>query len=52
MVLPFSVSVYNMIVARTFFQNSIPMDLYDAARIDGCGNLRYLDSGWFVELLL
>lgn len=41
MVLPFSVSVYNMIVARTFFQNSIPMDLYDAARIDGCGNLRY-----------
>lgn len=41
MVLPFSVAVYNIIVARTFFQNSIPPDLYDAARIDGCGNLRY-----------
>jgi putative aldouronate transport system permease protein len=41
MVLPFSVSVFNIIVARTFFQNNIPSDLYDAARIDGCGNLYY-----------
>ncbi|MDD4113110.1 MAG: carbohydrate ABC transporter permease [Herbinix sp.] len=41
MVLPFSVSVYNIIVARTFFQNSIPSDLNDAAKIDGCGNLLY-----------
>lgn len=41
MVLPFSVSVYNIIVARTFFQSSIPSDLWDAAQIDGCGNLRY-----------
>lgn len=41
MVLPFSVSVYDIIVARTFFQNSIPADLWDAAQIDGCGNLRY-----------
>jgi putative aldouronate transport system permease protein len=41
MVLPFSVSVFNIIVARTFFQSSIPADLWDAAQIDGCGNLRY-----------
>lgn len=41
MVLPFSVSVYNIIVARTFFQTSIPADLWDAAQIDGCGTLRY-----------
>lgn len=41
MVLPFSVSVYNIIVARTFFQTSIPKDLWDAAQIDGCGTLRY-----------
>ncbi|MDF2611911.1 MAG: sugar transporter permease [Lachnospiraceae bacterium] len=41
MVLPFSVSVFNIIVARTFFQNNIPSDLFDAARIDGCGNLYY-----------
>jgi putative aldouronate transport system permease protein len=41
MVVPFSVAVYNMLVARTFFQNSLPAGLLDAARIDGCGNLRY-----------
>ena len=41
MVLPFSVSVYNIIVARTFFNTSIPPDLRDAAQIDGCGNIRY-----------
>ncbi|MDR1703699.1 MAG: carbohydrate ABC transporter permease [Clostridiales bacterium] len=41
MVLPFSVSIYNVIVARTFFQTSLPADLWDAAQIDGCGNLRF-----------
>ncbi|MNI14110.1 L-arabinose transport system permease protein AraQ [compost metagenome] len=41
MVLPFSVGVFNIIVARTFFQTSIPGDLWEAAQIDGCGNLRY-----------
>lgn len=41
MVLPFSVSVYNIIVARTFFSTSIPDGLWDAAQIDGCGNLRF-----------
>lgn len=28
-------SVYNLIVARTYFQNSIPESLYEAAEIDG-----------------
>jgi putative aldouronate transport system permease protein len=41
MVLPFSVSVYNVIVARTFFQNTIPADLWESAQLDGCGYLRY-----------
>jgi putative aldouronate transport system permease protein len=41
MVLPFSVSVYNMIVIRTFFQNTIPIDLWESAQLDGCGYLRY-----------
>lgn len=41
MVLPFSVVVYDIIVARTFFSSSIPLDLWDAAQIDGCGNLKY-----------
>lgn len=41
MILPFAVGVFDIIVARTFFQNSIPADLWEAAQIDGCGNLRY-----------
>ena len=41
MVLPFAVSAYNIIVARTFFQNSLPQELWEAAQIDGCGNLRF-----------
>ena len=40
MVLPFSVIAYYIIVARTFFQSSLPAELWDAAQIDGCGNLR------------
>ncbi|MDR1788074.1 MAG: carbohydrate ABC transporter permease [Treponema sp.] len=41
MVIPFAVSVYNLIVARTFFENSFPADLREAAEIDGCGNIRF-----------
>lgn len=41
MIVPFAVSTYNIIVARTFFQSNIPGDLLDAAQIDGCGNLRF-----------
>ena len=41
LVLPFSVSAYNIIVARTFFETSLPPDLWDAAQIDDCGNLRF-----------
>lgn len=41
MVLPFSVITYYIIVARTFFSNSLPEDMLEAAQIDGCGNLRF-----------
>lgn len=41
MVIPFSVAVYNMIIARTFFANSLPQGLWDAAQIDGCSNTRF-----------
>lgn len=44
LVVPFCVSIYNMIVARTFFESNIPQDLWDAASIDGCGNIRYFVS--------
>ena len=41
MVIPFAVSSYNIIVARTFFNNSIPDGMWEAAQIDGCGTIRY-----------
>ena len=42
MVIPSAVSVYNVIIMRTYFQTRIPKDLEDAARIDGCSNIRML----------
>lgn len=38
--IPFSLNVYNFIIVRTFFETGIPEELYDAARIDGCGDFR------------
>lgn len=36
LILPGCLSVYNMIVARTFFKSNISEELYEAAEIDGC----------------
>ncbi len=44
MVLPGALSVYNMIVARTFIQSNIPYDLFEAASIDGCNDAKYFFS--------
>ena len=33
--------IYSMIVAKTFIQNSIPTEMLDAAKIDGCGDVNY-----------
>ena len=41
MIVPGAMSVYNMIVARSFFMSSIPESLFDAARIDGCSYGRF-----------
>ena len=32
---------YNMIIARTYFANSLPKELFEAATIDGCSNTRF-----------
>ena len=37
-------SVYNMIITRTFIQSSIPYEMYEAASIDGCNDTRYFFS--------
>ncbi len=41
LVIPVAMPIYNMILARTFIQSSIPGDLLDAARIDGCNDTRF-----------
>lgn len=42
--LPGALSVFQVIIARTFFINSIPAELQEAAQIDGCRDTRYLIS--------
>ena len=44
MLLPGAISAYNLIVAKTFIENSIPGDLREAARIDGCSDVRFFFS--------
>lgn len=39
LILPGGVAVYNVIVTRTYFESSIPAELYEAAAIDGSSNL-------------
>ncbi|MCQ4210764.1 MULTISPECIES: carbohydrate ABC transporter permease [Streptomyces] len=43
LVLPVLVNVFNLVVLRGFFQG-IPEELYEAARLDGAGDLRVLFS--------
>lgn len=39
-----AVNVYNLIITRTFFENSIPDELYEAATLDGCSHFRYFTT--------
>lgn len=47
LILPVAASVWNIVVARTFFQTTIPKELQEAAHIDGCTNL-----GLFIRIIL
>lgn len=42
LLIPSVISTYNLIVAKTFFENSIPEELYESATLDGCGNIQML----------
>lgn len=39
-----SISVYNIIIIRSFFTSTLPDELREAAFIDGCGNARFFFS--------
>lgn len=36
-----TVNIYNLIITRTFFEQTISEELLEAARVDGCGNARF-----------
>lgn len=42
MIIPNAVSVWNIIIMRTFFQQSIPGELQESAMIDGCTHIQTL----------
>lgn len=39
-----SFSVFNLIITRTFFLTKIPIEFFEAASLDGCGNGRFFFS--------
>jgi putative aldouronate transport system permease protein len=49
MLIPSAMAAFQVIIARTFFQVSIPDELVDAAEIDGCSDLTFL---WSIVLPL
>ena len=42
LILPTAVSVYNVILMRTYFMNSVPDEIIQAAKIDGCSEIKAL----------
>ncbi|WP_366296026.1 carbohydrate ABC transporter permease [Paenibacillus sp. AN1007] len=44
LLIPNAIWVWQVIIARTFFQNSIPDELSEAADIDGCSDIRFIFS--------
>lgn len=41
LLLPGALSVYQMIVTRTFFQTTLPHELLEATQVDGCNDFRF-----------
>lgn len=42
MVIISCISVYNIILVRSYCASTLPKDLFEAASIDGCGNTRFM----------
>ncbi|PWW32266.1 carbohydrate ABC transporter permease [Cytobacillus oceanisediminis] len=49
LILPKAVAVWNVIVAKTFFETSIPNELLEAAKMDGCSDAKFF---WKIVLPL
>ena len=42
MLLPNAITVWNVIITRTYFQTAIPGELLEASQLDGCNNTRFI----------
>lgn len=42
MLIPGALSVWNVIIMRTYFQTTIPGELLEASQLDGCSDFRFL----------
>lgn len=42
MLIPGAISMWNVVLCRTFFQSSIPEELKEAAMLDGCNHTKFL----------
>ncbi len=49
LLIPNAIAVWQVIIARTFFQSSIPDELVEASEMDGCSDIRFL---WSIVLPL
>lgn len=47
LIIPSAVTVWNLIITRTFFMQTVPEELREAAFMDGCSNIRF-----FVQMVL
>lgn len=42
LIIPNAVSVYNLVICRTYFQSSIPYEIQESAKLDGCNDFGVL----------
>ena len=47
LIIPVAMSVWNVIIARTYLQSTIPDELFEAASLDGCSEI-----GFFLRIVL
>lgn len=38
---PVTVNIFNLIITRTFFETTIPKEMYEAATMDGCSHFKF-----------
>jgi len=42
--IPNAMGMFNFMIMRTFFENQIPAELHESAKMDGCSDIRYIIS--------